>query len=81
MGGATDEVLIKKAKYYSAEEVEERLDTIAEVGWGSFKAEVIKMYAGDTKRKYTRATIGELVDKRSLAGIPDKIYGVNLGSW
>ena len=72
MGGATDEVLIKKAKYYSAEEVEERLDTIAEVGWGSFKAEVIKMYAGDTKWKYTRATIGELVDKRSLAGIPDR---------
>ena len=31
MGGATDEVLIKKAKYYSVEEVEERLDTIADL--------------------------------------------------
>ena len=71
-GGAMDEVLIKKAKYYSAKKVEERLDTIAEVGWGSFKAEVIKMYAEDTKQKYTRATIGVLVDKRSLAGTPDR---------
>ena len=72
MGVAPDEILIKKAKYYSAEEVEERLDTIAEGSWEVFKSEVIKMYAGDVKRKYTRATIGELVDKRSLAGIPDR---------
>ena len=68
----TDEILIKKAKYYCSADIEEQFGTISQENWNDFKKEAVAMYGGGSSQRYTRSSISELVDKRSMTGIADK---------
>ena len=68
----TDIILIQKAKYYCSADIEEQFGTINQDSWSEFRKEAIAMYGGGSSRRYTRSSISELVDKRSMTGIADK---------
>ena len=68
----TDAMLIQKAKYYCSGDIEEQFGTISQNDWAGFSQEAVAMYGGGSSQRYTRSSISELVDKRSMTGIADK---------
>ena len=71
-GTVTDAILIQKAKYYYSTDIKEQFGTISQNDWTNFRQEAIAMYSGVSSQRYTRSSISELVDKRSMTGIADK---------
>ena len=71
-GTVTYAILIQKVKYYCSADIEEQFGTISQNDWAIFRQEAIAMYSGGSSRRYTRSSISNLVDKRSMTGIVDK---------